>query len=173
MKSLTFRNLERLREKYGPGIFGKITQKLLGLAFYEVGFPQVVERGVQGVDLDVANAAGEKYAVEVKTTDGDTVPISQENIEALKDRARDGYIPLIAALRIQLLEDWIIASIPLSQLQPGTIPLSRLRAYRTKHLETSVRPAFEQVVNEHFSRVVSGGEGYLIRLLNERRQEEL
>ncbi len=169
MKSRTFRQLQTLREKYGPGVFGKITQKLLALAFYDAGFHDFVERGVQGVDLDVANPAGEKYALEVKTTDGETVPISEENIGALKDRARDGYIPVIAALRIQLFEDWVVAKIPLNQLRPGTLPLSRLRAYRMRQLEGSLCPAFEAVVNEHFSDVLSGGERYLISVLDERR----
>ena len=169
MKSRTFRELQRLREKYGPGIFGKIAQKLLALAFYDAGFHDFVERGVQGVDIDVANPTGEKYALEVKTTDTEAVPISEENIEALKDRARDGYLPLIAGLRMQLLEDWIIAKIPLDQLRPGSLLLSRLRAYRMRQLEESICPAFEAVVNEHFSSVLSGGEQYLIKVLDERR----
>src|SRR3989304_7625456 len=109
MKTLTFGRLQKLREKYGPGIFGKITQKLLALAFYDAGFHDVVERGVQGADIDVANPVGEKYTLEVKTTDERSIPISKENIDALEARASDGYVPLIAALRMRLLEDWIIA----------------------------------------------------------------
>ena len=170
MKTVTFRRLQTLRQKYRPGIFGKIAQKLLALAFYDAGFHDFVERGVQGVDLDAANPAGEKYALEVKTTHGETVPISEENIEALKDRARDGYLPVIAVLRMQLLEDWIIAAIPLDQLRPGALPLTRLRAYRMRQLEGSICLAFEGVVNRHFSRVLSGGEQYLIKVLAERRE---
>jgi len=169
MKDLTFHRLQKLREKYGPGIFGKITQKLLALAFYDADFPHVVERGVQGVDIDVANPAGVKYALEVKTTDERSIPLSKENIDALQARASDGYVPLIAGLRMRPLEDWIIANIPLSQLHPGTLPFRRLRAHRMRQLEMSVCPAFEAVVDQHFSGVLSGGERYLIKILDGRR----
>jgi Holliday junction resolvase len=169
MKSHTFGRLETLREKYGPGIFGKIAQRLLALAFYNADFNVVAERSVQGDDIAVANSVGEKYALEVKTTDKKTILISKGNIDALKERASDGYIPLIAALRIQLFEDWVVANIPLSQLRPGSLLLSRLRAYRMRQLEESICPAFEEVVNQHFSSVLSGGEQYLIKVLDERR----
>lgn len=170
MKTVTFRRLETLRQKYRPGRFGKITQKLLALAFYDAGFHHFVERGSQGVDIDVANPAGNKYALEVKTTDGETVAISKENIDALEARATDGYLPLIAALRMQLFEDWVLAAIPLNQLRPGAMPLSRLRAYRLRDLEGSICPAFEAVVNEHINGVLSRGEQYLIKVLAQRRE---
>ncbi len=166
----TFRQLRRLRDKYRPGIFGKIAQKLLAVAFCDAGF-RVVERGVQGADIDVESlASGDRYALEVKTTDGQSIPVSKENLDALDDRARDGYAPLIAALRIQLLEDWVLASVPLSQLRPGAFLLSKLRAYRIRDLEKLICPAFEAAVHEHFSRVLSGGERYLIKVLAERRE---
>lgn len=170
MKTRTFDHLQRLRGKYGPGIFGKIVQKLLALAFYNIGAPHVVERGVQGVDIDVETSEGEKYALEVKTTDSDAVPITRENLDALADRANDGYAPLIAALRMKMFEDWIIASIPLSQLQPGSFPLRKLRAYRLKLIEASVSPSFEAIVNEHATRVLAEGEGYLINVLTSKRE---
>ena len=170
MKTATFRWLQQLREKYGPGIFGKIAQKLLALAFYDVGFHFIVERGVQGADIDVANEAGDKYSLEVKTTDAESVPISKENIDALEDRARDGFVPLVAALRMQMFEDWVIAAIPRAGLRPGIIRLARLRAYRMRLLEASVCPSFEGVVNQHFAGVLARGESYLIRALEDKRK---
>jgi len=169
MKVATFRRLEQLREKYGPGIFGKIAQKLLALAFYDVGFHFIVERGVQGADIDVENEVGDKYTLEVKTTDAESILISKENIDALTDRARDGFGPLVAALRMQMFEDWVIAAIPLAELRPGTIRLARLRAYRKRPLEVAVCPSFEGVVNQHFAGVLAGGESYLIRVLEDER----
>jgi Holliday junction resolvase len=171
MKVNTFQHLQQIRDKFGPGIFGKIAQKLLALAFREVGFSHIVERGVQGVDIDAANILGKKYALEVKTTDGENIPISRENIEALKDRTKDGYLPVIAALRVQMFEDWIFASIPLGDLKPVSLPLSRLRAYRLQDLETSICPTFEAVVNQHFSNVLAGGEHYLSQVLAQRRSQ--
>ncbi|MCH8007395.1 MAG: hypothetical protein IIC91_00875 [Chloroflexi bacterium] len=172
MRVRTFKQLQDIREKFGPGIFGKITQKLLALAFYAAGYSRVVERGVQGVDIDATNPQGKRFTVEVKTTGGDTIFISKDNIDALQDRASDGCVPLIAALRIQMFEQWIVASIPLSQLRPGSILLSRLRASSVGDIETSVNPAFETVVNQHFSGVMARGEQYLIEILDQRRTKQ-
>ena len=173
MRTTTFKHLERIRNKFGPGIFGKIAQKLLALAMYDAGFCHVVERGVQGVDIDVAETGGKKYAMEVKTTDKNNIPLSKENIEALKDRANDGYSPMVAALRMQLFEDWLFANVPLSVLKPGTFHLSRLRAYRVQDLESLIRPVFEAVVNEHIGGVLSGGEHYLNQVLAQKREQAL
>ena len=171
MKVRTFQRLHNIREKFGPQLFGKIAQKLLALAFYDAGYPYIVERGVQGVDIDAANAQDKKYALEVKTTDSDTISISQDNIDALQDRASDGYVPIIAALRVQMFEQWVIARFPLNQIRPGSILLSRLRAYRVDDLEASVNPAFETVVNQHFNGVLARGEHYLIEHLAQKHTE--
>lgn len=171
MKVTTFQRLVRIRRKFGPGLFGKIAQKLLALAFYDAGFRHVVERGVQGVDVDAASSEGEKYTLEVKTTERDTISVSQENLDALRDRAKDGYVPLIAALRLQMLGDWLFAKIPATRLRPGSIPFARLRAYRIAELETLVCPSFETVVNQHFSSILGQGERYLADLLAQRRRE--
>jgi hypothetical protein len=171
VKVNTFQHLQQIRAKFGPVRFGKIAQKLLALALNEAGFFDIVEREVQGVDIDATDRDGKKYTLEVKTTDGENIPISRENIEALKDRTKDGYLPVIAALRVQMFEDWIFASIPLGGLKPVSLPLSRLRAYRIKDLEASVCPRFEVVVNQHFSGVLAGGEHYLSQVLAQRRSE--
>lgn len=167
----TFERLRQIRDKFGPGVFGKLTQKLLALAFYEAGFDHVVEREVQGVDIDAAGGDVGEYALEVKTAEGESVPISRENIDALKDRAKDGYMPLVAALRIQMFEDWIFAGIPLSRLKSGSIPFSQLRSYRMMELEKLIRPAFEQVVNEHFLDILTRGEHYLNKVIDQKRKK--
>lgn len=166
----TFQRLRQIRDKFGPGIFGKITQKLLALAFYEAGFDHVVEREVQGVDIDVAAGEDKRYALEVKTTGGESVSISRENIDALKDRAKDGYKPLIAAFRMQMFEDWMFAGIPLRRLEPGFVPFTKLRSYRNRELENLICPTFEQVVNQHFSNVLIKGEHYLNEILAQKRE---
>lgn len=165
---VTFCCLRQIRGKFGPEVFGKITQKLLALAFCEAGF-HVVEREVQGVDIDAA-AGDKKYALEVKTAEGESIPISRENIGALQDRAKDGYTPLVAALRIQMFEDWMFAGIPLRRLQPGSIKFSQLRSYRTGELENLICPIFEQVVNQHSSSVLTKGERYLNEVLAQQRE---
>jgi len=171
MNTNTFEHLRQIRDKFGPGIFGKIAQKLLALAFYEAGFHHVVERGVQGVDVDAAMEDTSRYTLEVKTTGGQSVPISRENIGALKDRAEDGYTPLLAVLRMQMFEDWLFAAVPLRQLQPGSVALNRLRSYRLTELEAFIRPKFEQIVDEHWSGVLARGEHYLIQILGDKSRE--
>jgi Holliday junction resolvase len=168
----TFQRLLKIRDKFGPGIFGKITQKLLALAFYEAHFDHVVEREVQGVDIDVSAGDDKRFALEVKTTGGESVPISRENIDALKDRAKDGYKPLIAALRMQMFEDWMFAGFPLRRLEPGFIQFTKLRSYRNRELENLICPAFEQVVNQHFGSVLTKGEYYLNELLAQKRESQ-
>lgn len=171
MKVSTFEHLQQIRDKFGPGIFGKIVQKLLAVAFYDAGFSHVVERGVQGVDIDAVDGDGKRYTLEVKTTDGNRITMSEENIKGLKDRAKDSYIPIIAALRMQPFEDWILGGIPVAQLQRGSFLLSRLRAYRVRALETLICSAFEAIVNQHFAHVLKGGEHYLSEILEQRRSE--
>jgi len=169
MKVNTFQQLQQIHQKFGSRVFGKLAQKLLAITFIDVGSDHVVERSVQGVDVDAASLEGDNYTLEVKTTSGQNIPISRENIEALKDRAKDSYIPMIAALRVHMFENWVFAKIPLSDLRPGSIPISRLRAYRIKSLETKVCPTFEEVVNEHYSGVLEQGEHYLNRVLAQKR----
>jgi len=170
VKTSTFKQLKSVRDKYGPGIFGKITQKLLALAFYEGGFAHVVERGVQGVDIDIKDAKN-AYAVEVKTTDGQSIPLSKENIDALKDRSKDGYVPIVAVLRLQMFEDWIFAAVPLDRLRAATYPVNWFRSYRLTELEKLVSPHFENIVDKHGRNVVQRGERYLGEML-ERTDKE-
>jgi Holliday junction resolvase len=169
----TFQRLQKVRDKFGPRRFGKITQKLLALALHESGFEHVVEREVQGVDIDAAARDGRKYALEVKTTEGENIPISQENLDALKDRTKDGYTPVVALLRMQMFEDWIFAGIPLGSLGAGSVPRTRLLSYRIKELETLVCASFEHVVDEHCSDVLSRGERYLNEVLDQKRIERV
>jgi len=48
-----------LQKKFGvkgtpSGHFGKIVQKILAISFHEMGFTNIVKRGMQGVDIDIA-----------------------------------------------------------------------------------------------------------------------
>jgi hypothetical protein len=97
----------------------------------------------------------------VKTTEGSSVSLSAENVEGLRERVKDEYLPVIAALRLAALERWICAQVPLNELSPGQISIYRLRAYRMHDLENLLTPAFEQVVKEHFQGTMKGGQQYL------------
>jgi len=169
LDSLTFDRLRRLHTHFGPRVFGKVAQKLLALAFAECGFCHVVEREVQGVDIDIAGLDEQTFALEVKTTTNDSIFLSQENIQALEDRAKDGYVPLVAALRIRPLEEWMLAAIPLTRLQPGSMPLTRLRAYRLKELEQRVNAEFQAMIGEYYHGLLDEGEAYLNEVMQRKR----
>ena len=161
MDTLTLNRLRRLRKRYGVGVFGKIAQKLLALTFRGMGFTHVVERSVEGVDIDVARGGQDKYALEVKTTGGRSFSLNDDNVRALGDRARDGYQPVIAALRLAVFERWILAQVPVDELCAGSVLVEALRAYRMKDLEALLEPVFDDVVEQHFHGALQGGLQYL------------
>jgi hypothetical protein len=160
MKLRTYEMLTALRDKFGASGFGKIAQKLLALAFRAAGAIRVVERGVQGVDIDVEFAQS-RYTVEVKTTEKTEFQFDDGNINALKERADAGYIPSVAVLRLAPFEDWLLAAPPLSEIRPGSCLVDRYRAYRLRSLEASVRPAFEKVMLEEFHPTMQSGQQHL------------
>ena len=167
MRVQTLRNLQKLRKKFGAGPFGKIAQKLLALSFREMGYTHIVERSVEGVDIDIAGEASRKFALEVKTTDGLSISLSPDNIQGLRERVRDGYSPVIAALRLAVFEDWILANIPVDELSAGQVLIDRLRAYRMSDVENLLCPSFEQVVERHFQGTLKGGQRYLSEQLQQ------
>jgi hypothetical protein len=156
-----------LHSKYGPGIFGKIAQKLLALSFHASGYNHIVERSVEGVDIDVSNGESEKMAIEVKTTEGYSFPLSQSNIDALRMREVDQYRAIIAAIRLAPLEKWIISNVNSNLLKPGQIPIESLRPNRLNSLGEQINSAFDKVVEEHYSETLSRGLAYLTERLRD------
>ena len=167
MDTLTLSRLRELRKSYGVGVFGKIAQKLLALSFRRIGFAHIIERSVEGVDIDIARDGDDKFAIEVKTTERLSVRLDDGNVHALHDRARDGYLPVIAALRLAIFEKWVLAQVPLEELRAGEMLVDSLRAYRMKDLEDALEPAFEAVVEQHIDGALRGGLQYLSKRLED------
>ena len=161
MDSLTLSRLRELRDRYGVGVLGKIAQKLLAISFRRIGFTHVVERSTEGVDIDIAKDGQDRFAIEVKTTEGLSIRLDDGNVDALCDRAKDGYLPVIAALRLAVFEKWVLAQVPVDELCAASILVDALRAYRMKDLEASLEPVFEDVVEQHFHGTLDGGLQYL------------
>lgn len=170
MNLLTYEKLRALHNKFGPRAFGKIAQKLLALSLCNSGASRVVERGVQGVDID-AVLDQVQYTVEVKTTEGTKFKLDDGNLSALRDRASDGYTPSVAVLRLAPGEDWVVAAPPLKELRKGSFFIDRYRAYRLPRLEASIQPAFEEVVGEEFQATMENGPQYLDLRLRARKVE--
>lgn len=166
MKIETLKLLQELQKKFGvrgspSGSFGKIVQKLLALSFHEIGFSNVVERGVQGADIDITGTSNQKFTFEVKTTEKLSISLSSDNVDALRDRIKDGYLPVIAVLRLSPLEDWIFAKIQIDEVPIGAVLIESLRRYRMKDLESQLSTIFDKVVQKHFDGIMKKGEQYL------------
>jgi hypothetical protein len=160
----TYRRLTQLHQCHGAREFGKICQKLLAIAYRLAGFVHVVERGVQGVDVDAGNGL-ERFATEVKTTQKPSVPYLQKDADGLSARAKDGYVCLLAVLRLTPFSDWYLARA--EQLRPGVLLVESLRPYRFKDLEQRLQPLFDKAVMNHYDGTLMGSQGYLDRVLRE------
>ena len=166
MRAETFKKINELKKEYGvkgkaTGPFGKIIQKILALCFYEIGYTNIVERGVQGADIDVTKKDNGKYTIEVKTTESTSIHLTKDNKEAIKDRVKDGYEPVIAILQLSLLDNWRFMRIPINEIPIGKILIDRLRTYKFRLLEDQINLVFDRVMKKHFSEILKGGEKYL------------
>jgi hypothetical protein len=159
----TYDLLRRLHAEHGPREFGKICQKLIALAYRQGGCQHVVERGVQGVDVDCAWHSQEKFATEVKTTQTARVQFMPKDAAGLSRRACDGYQPLLAVLRVAPLSEWLI--LHASHLEAKVWLLDSLRPYRCPSLEARIQPLFEQVVEAHFDGALAESQVYLDAVL--------
>ena len=130
----SYNRLCRISERFQPRKFGRICQKLLALALRSAGYDHVVEREVQGVDVDAARIGGPRYSIEVKTTKGPTIALSAKDFECLRQRLADNYLTVIAVLRLSPLGDWI--AIDSTKVRPGSYLIDKLSAYSIRHLES-------------------------------------
>lgn len=148
-----------------------ICQKFVAIAYREAGFAHVVERGVQGVDVDAANGFCERYAIELKTTRKDSIQFKQKDVEGLMSRCEDGYLPLLGVLRLAPLSDWWLAVA--TGLRAGHLCVERLRPYRRKDLEEFIKPFLHSVIEEHFEETLYRSQAYLDEVLRRRGIEIL
>jgi len=162
VKTSTYHCLCRLHARYGPRIFGKICQKFVALAFRHGGCDHVVEREVQGVDVD-AIWGTERYALEIRTTTTHSVPFHPKDVEGLAARHRDGYRPLLGALRLGAFSDWCLADAGSLPARPLTF--DALRPLRRRELEERWQPHFDVVVERHFEGTLAGAQAYLDEVL--------
>lgn len=169
MKVDTYERLKRLHGKYGPKEFGKLCQKLLAISFKMAGYTHIVERGVQGVDVDAAEENGDKFAMEVKTTVTRSISFGQKDADGLQKRKEDNYQPLIAVLRLNRFSSWIFAKA--DAIKPGTKYIDSLRVYRLNKLEERIEPFFDEVIKEHHEGAMREGQKYLDEILRQKGVE--
>jgi hypothetical protein len=165
VRTVIYQLLSALHERHGPQEFGKICQKFVAIAFRAAGYAHVVERGVQGVDVDAANGSGEKFALELKTTVKDVVEFKRKDADGLASRSQDGYLPLLGVLRLAPLSDWWLAEAV--RLRPGRLRVEGLRPYRRRGLEGAIKPFLDDVIEKYFQDTLTGSQAYLDRVLRE------
>lgn len=169
MKTEIYERLEKLHNKFGPQEFGKICQKLLAIAFRMGGYSHIIERGVQGVDVDAAGEDMEKFTIEVKTTITRDFNFEQKDHDGLKKRQEDGYSPVLAALRLDRFSDWTFAKA--DKLKPSRVYIDSLKIYSLKGLEEKISPLFDEAVMEHFEGTMNEGQSYLDNCLRQKGVE--
>jgi len=171
MRFDAFSALTDIRRRW-PIENGKILQLLLAISFdRRRGGYSVISRLSEGVDLEMTSDAS-KFAVEVKTTEDSQVSLEEKDITGLRAKAADGYVPAVAALRLQLSENWVIADISnFDRFPPGSYAPLRLSRDSIPDLDSSAKRHFGQVVVEFRDRVLSPPGGrpldYLERVLCE------
>jgi hypothetical protein len=165
VRTAIYQLLKALHRRHGPKEFGKICQKFVAIAYCEAGYAHVVERGVQGVDIDAANGSLEKYALEIKTTVMDSIEFKRKDLDGLMSRCQDGYLPLLGVLRLGPLSDWQLAES--GNLRVGRLCIEGLRPYRRMDLEAIIKPILDTVVEQHFEDTLTGSQAYLDRVLRQ------
>lgn len=166
MKTEIYEMLKELHDKYGAQEFGKLCQKFLAIGFRKAGYNHIVERGVQGVDVDAAGEKGEKYSIEVKTTTAKSVKFEEKDVEGLQKRKEDGYQPVLAVLRLDRFSNWIFAKA--DTIKSGSLLIDSLRPYRLRQLEGCVCQLIDKAVKEHFDGVMQGAQRHLDNVLRQK-----
>ncbi len=155
MRPAVWRRLNALRETAGQA-YGKLVQKLLALAFLEAGVGSLVERSTQGIDLEF-QLGGDRFAIEVKTTEAGSIRFGKKDIVALEARVGDGVRAYVAVLGGRLLDDWILAQFgPRELASARTYSTTELRPYRDARLEDLITEPFAHAVLAHAAAAAAG-----------------
>ncbi len=144
--------LRKLQQSSIGSDFGKVCQSLLALSLRQNGFDHVVNRLVEGVDID-ASGEGGRFAIEVKTTEGNEILIADKDVKGWVERKSDRYSPVLAALRISLLSEWTLCDA--TGLPKGSHRIQRLRLHEIPDLTKIVVPGFDSIVEKHVPDLLS------------------
>ena len=165
MKPQIRRQLDQLSQRTGKE-YGKLIQKLLGLAFLESGAEHLVESSIQGIDLQV-RLAGIDHAFEVKTSEGPDITLAKKDLDGMTGHARQGHAVFVATLTSGLFTNWLFA-----RFHPGELPAGKklsafqLRPYRSRDLERRITPAFESAVERYAELATTERQRGLDRILS-------
>ena len=152
MEAAAFLLLRQLQQSSISSDFGKICQSLVALTLRQNGFDHVVNRLVEGVDIDASGELGQ-FAIEVKTTESRDVLIGDKDVKGWRERSRDHYVSVLAALRVSLLSEWTLCDA--SDLPKGSYRIQRLRLHEIAPLTHVVTSNFDATVQKQVPRLLS------------------
>jgi Holliday junction resolvase len=145
--------------------YGKLVQKLLGIAFLDAGADALTDRSTQGIDLEL-ELDGVAYALEVKTTEGGKIRLGAKDVDGLAAREQGGARAYVAVLGSRLVDDWLFARFHPHELAPAqTYSVTQLRPYRDRRLERVVLDTFPRAVLAHVPVAVARGQKGLDEVL--------
>lgn len=145
--------------------YGKLVQKLLAIAFLESGADALIERSIQGIDLEV-RLAGRRLALEVKTCEGGSLTLGKKDLDGLDRQFADGLEAFVPVLGDRPTDDWIFVRYARGELPSAkSLSLFKLRAYRDRELESRIAPAFDRAVLTHAAVAAREGQNGLDRVL--------
>jgi Holliday junction resolvase len=171
MNTDVYHKLVKIHEKWKEKIFGQICQNLLALSFAEmVCNPASIEvHNIEGVDIVINDEKFGKYAIEVKTTSGETINFGEKDYKGLTKYSENGYKTILAVLKIDLQKEWILADVS-RRAQKSNRKVNELRpADKHKELAKSVNGNFEKLVKENYNGILESGENYLREKLKEKK----
>ena len=161
MDTDVFYKLIEIHKKWKEKIFGQICQDLLALSIVEAGCnPTNIEvHNVEGIDIVIDDNNFGKYAIEVKTTCGETINFSKKDYEGLEKYSQKNYETILAVLKIDLFKDWIFTDAS-KKRQKYSLKVNAL--YTADKYK-------EKLIKENYKEILEKGEKYLKEKLKEKK----
>ena len=162
--------LLEIRERWKDGRGGKVLQRLLEIAFHEAGYRLVEERMSEGIDFDVQrrDVPHERYSFEARTTENALVPVKDEDLRQMDQRAQDGCQAGLAALRIAPGASWVF--VQHSWLLPPSLRISIGTSPCWQSLADQINGKFDDVLQRLGATARDKGLDGLLSYLNQARR---
>jgi len=140
----TIYQLDVLYKKLSPQEFGRVMQQVLACAFQAAGF-QVIENtiGVPDFTATSPTSVGQTIDVEVKTSDKSKIPLTQRDLDGIRNPA---HIGVLAVLMFPVKNPgWLL--IPADSISP--------RSWEIRHLKMKPQVNVGFGVDDMFHRIVA------------------
>jgi len=169
MDTDVYSKLKNIHNKWKANIFGQICQDLLALSIAETGCnPASIEvHNIEGVDIVIDDNNFGKYAIEVKTTYGETINFGEKDYKGLKKYYENNYVTILAVLKIDLDKEWIFVDAP-KKPKSNLYVNSLYTPDKYKDLAKKLNENFGKLVQENYEGVLKSGEKYLKERLKEK-----